>query len=127
MLPERRCDTLRHRDEAPLPFLGVVNCPRQSECRTMICRRSTSTSPHSNATISPTRNAKLETFEHAGEIVQMPSSARVRRLRGVPAARSGRMRTSARMLRTELEQVDGFLDNIRYRSLRRDGVGLQKV
>lgn len=37
------------------------------------------------------------------------------------------MRTSARMLRTELEQVDGFLDNIRYRSLRRDGVGLQKV
>src|ERR1700682_2622829 len=28
---------------------------------------------------------------------------------------------SARMLRPELEQVDGFFDNIRYRSLTRDG------
>ena len=27
----------------------------------------------------------------------------------------------ARMLRTELEQVDGFVDNIRYKSLSRDG------
>jgi heme-degrading monooxygenase HmoA len=28
---------------------------------------------------------------------------------------------SARMLRPELEQIDGFVDNIRYRSLTRDG------
>src|SRR5262245_51462067 len=28
---------------------------------------------------------------------------------------------NAKMLRPELEQVDGFIDNIRYRSLTRDG------
>src|SRR6202789_1629369 len=27
----------------------------------------------------------------------------------------------AKMLRPELEQIEGFIDNIRYRSLRRDG------
>ena len=28
---------------------------------------------------------------------------------------------NAKMLRPELEQIDGFVDNIRYRSMQRDG------